>query len=133
MACCCSAISLPGRPIFTAGWCEQAWAQALPPRIVQCSGGGFFTRVAAAAPPATEGKAATLGQLSVCCTTSVVVDGYGDLRAPCVDLGSGMPRRSATAPARLQHDALLAQHQAQMCDVLRLRTQACKGLDWKFR
>jgi hypothetical protein len=69
-----------------------AQAAPLPPRAVLCSGNGLFTAVQAA-PPAASAERDSLAALKACCTTNIVVEGFGNLGQPCAELGQGMHLR----------------------------------------
>jgi hypothetical protein len=62
---------------------------ALPPRLVFCMGGGLLTQLQAVLPPARAPHSAVLSSVRLCCTTSVVVEGFGDLGVQCAALGGG--------------------------------------------
>jgi hypothetical protein len=79
--------------MFVTGSSQQILAAYLPPRALECSKAGFFTQLelvgATSDPPLQGDQESTLGQIQVCCTTDVIVEGYGNIGAPCISFGEG--------------------------------------------
>jgi hypothetical protein len=60
----------------------------LAPRTVVCSRGGLFTGLTLQK-SALSGLHGGSARLDICCTTSIIVEGFGDLGATCAKLGNG--------------------------------------------
>jgi hypothetical protein len=62
----------------------------LPPRNVLCARGGMFTQLRAVASSTASSSTALFGQLQICCTTSIVIEGFRDIEEECTRLGDGV-------------------------------------------